>query len=152
MKLGNNRRLANVKTKRETDLDYVMFNLDLNTPFGKKQLKDLRPYFPGEEEELRRELDYVQQMIEFVKQNKTLTERIQEVFMEVKDSSSTIKRCGETILSTVELFDIKSLLLQMRQICKLTMEHEIGDYKACHCISECKEDEKVQQLDRKSVV
>ena len=39
---GKNRRLANVKTRRETGLDYVMFNLDLNTPFGKKQLKEMK--------------------------------------------------------------------------------------------------------------
>ena len=30
MKQGKNRRLANVKTRRETGLDHVMFNLDLN--------------------------------------------------------------------------------------------------------------------------
>ncbi|MFR2965998.1 MAG: hypothetical protein ACLTK0_06225 [Anaerovoracaceae bacterium] len=34
---------------------------------------------------------------------------------------------------------MKSLLLQMRQLRKLTIEHEIGDYKGSHCVSECKE-------------
>ena len=81
MKQGKNRRLANIKTRRETGLDYVMFNLDLNTPFGKKQLKEIRPYYPGEEEELKEELERVEQMIAFVKQNRTLTDKIQEVFM-----------------------------------------------------------------------
>ena len=73
---GKNRRLANVKTRRETGLDYVMFSLDLNTPFGKKQLKEVRPYYPGEEAELRDELDRVEQMIAFVKQNQILTDKI----------------------------------------------------------------------------
>lgn len=135
---GKNRRLANVKTRRETGLDYVMFNLDLNTPFGKKQLKEVRPYYPGEEAELRRELDRVEQMIAFVKQNQVLTDKIQEVFMEVKDPTLTVQRSGSVTLSTVELFEVKSLLLQMRQLRKLTMEHEIGDYQSCHCVSECK--------------
>ena len=49
MRQGKNRRLANVKTRRETGLDHVMFNLDLNTPFGRKQLKEIQPYYPGEE-------------------------------------------------------------------------------------------------------
>ncbi|MGN1334592.1 MAG: hypothetical protein ACI4U1_05705 [Anaerovoracaceae bacterium] len=138
MRQGKNRRLANVKTRRETGLDYVMFNLDLNTPFGKKQLKEIQPYYPGEEEELRQELDRVEAMIHFVKQNQILTDKIQEVFMEVKDPSLTISRSGSTILSTVELYEVKSLLLQMRQLRKLTMEHEIGDYKGCHCVEECK--------------
>lgn len=139
MKQGKNRRLANVKTRRETGLDYVMFNLDLNTPFGKKQLKEIQPYYPGEEEELREELERVGLMIEFVKQNRTLTDKIQEVFMEVKDPSLTVQRSGSTVLSTVELYEVKSLLLQMRQLRKLTIEHEIGDYKGSHCLSECKE-------------
>ena len=138
MKQGKNRRLANVKTRRETGLDHVMFNLDLNTPFGKKQLKELKPYYPGEETQLRQELDRVDMMIQFVKQNQTLTDKIQEVFMEVKDPSLTVQRSGSVTLSTVELFEVKSLLLQMRQLRKLTMEHEIGDYKGIHSSEECK--------------
>lgn len=35
MKHGANRRLANVKTRTETGLDYVLSQIDLNTPFGK---------------------------------------------------------------------------------------------------------------------
>ena len=84
MRQGKNRRLANVKTRRETGLDYVMFNLDLNTPFGKKQLKEVQPYYPGEEEELRQELDRVEKMIRFVGQNRTLTDKIQEVLKKTK--------------------------------------------------------------------
>ena len=147
MRQGKNRRLANVKTRRETGLDYVMFNLDLNTPFGKKQLKEVQPYYPGEEEELRQELDRVEKMIRFVEQNRTLTDKIQEVFMEVKDPSLTISRSGSTTLSTVELFEVKSLLLQMRQLRKLTMEHEIGDYKGCHCVEESKASKESSRAD-----
>ena len=69
MKMGANRRLANIKTRSETGLDYVMQNIDLNTPFGKKQLKEISPYFPGEEDELRAELDKLELMVEFVKEN-----------------------------------------------------------------------------------
>lgn len=138
MRQGTNRRLANVKTRKETGLEYVMYSLDLNTPFGKKQLKDIRPYFPGEEQELRDELDRVERMIYFVRQNKVLTDKIQEVFMEMKDPTLTVQRSGSTALSTVELYEVKSLLLQMRQLRKLTIEHEVGDYKGAHCVSECR--------------
>ena len=87
MRLGSNRRLANIKTRHETGLDYVMQNIDLNTPFGKKQLKETRPYFPGEEEELKAELDQIEKMVAFAKENGRLVELIQEIFMEVKDIS-----------------------------------------------------------------
>ncbi len=137
MRQGSNRRLANVKTRKETGLEYVMFGLDLGTPFGKKELKEIKPFFPGEEDELRDELDRVEQMIHFVRQNKVLTEKIQEVFMEMKDPTLTIDRSAGTVLSTVELYEVKSLLLQMRQLRKLTMEHSAGDYKGAHCVAEC---------------
>lgn len=136
MKQGTNRRLANVKTRKETGLEYVMFSLNLNTPFGKKQLKEVRPFYPGEEDDLRAELDRLETMVEFVKQNKVLTDKMQEVFMEMKDPTLTVERSASTILSTVELYEVKSLLLQMRQLRKLTIEHEVGDYKGCHCVAE----------------
>ena len=69
MRMGSNRRLANVKTRRETGLDYIMQSIDLNTPFGKKLLKETKPFYPGEEEELKAELDKVEAMTCFVREN-----------------------------------------------------------------------------------
>lgn len=146
MRQGKNRRLANVKTRRETGLDYVMFHLDLGTPFGKKELKEIQPYYPGEEEELRQEFDRIERMTAFIRQNPVLTDKVREVFMEMKDPTLTVQRSETAVLSTVELFEVKSLLLQMRQLRKLTMEHEIGDYKGCHCVSECAKTDETEPL------
>ncbi len=146
MRQGSNRRLANVKTRKETGLEYVMFGLELGTPFGKKELKELKPFFPGEEDELRDELDRVEQMIHFVRQNKVLTQKIQEVFMEMKDPTLTIDRSASTVLSTVELYEVKSLLLQMRQLRKLTIEHSTGDYKGAHCACECEDQKSATEI------
>ncbi len=123
MKHGSNRRLANVKTRSETGLDYVMSQIDLNTPFGKNILKETRPFFPGEEEKLRKELDKVSDMIEFAKENKRSVEILSEAFMEIKDNTYTIDRSSKNALSVVELYEIKTLLLMMRkieQICSKT--------------------------------
>ena len=123
MKRGSNRRLANVKTRSETGLDYVMSQIDLNTPFGKDILKATKPFFPGEEESLRRELDKVEAMVHFVQENQKSVELLSEAFMEVKDTTYTIERSGRNALSVVELYEIKTLLLMMRkigQICETT--------------------------------
>lgn len=136
---GKNRRLANVKTRRETGLDYVMLNMDVISPFGKKALKNMKPFFPGEEEELREELNRIEDIIGFIKQNPILKDKIQEVFMEMKDSSNTISRSENSVLSVVEIYEIKSLLLQMRQLIKLTKDKEVGDYVGCHCVEQLKE-------------
>lgn len=126
MLMGSNRRLANVKTRRETGFDYVMQNIDLNTPFGKKQLKEQKPYFPGEEDALRCELDKVEDMVAFVKANRKVIERIQELFMEVKDISHSINRSADQILAVVEVYEVKSLLLSMRRLLDLTVKG--GEY------------------------
>ncbi len=116
---GSNRRLANVKTRTETGLEYVMNKLDINTPFGQKVRKETRPFFPGQEQELRAELDKVQQMVDFVRENEKLVGRLSETFMMMKDVSYTIERSGSSALSVVELYEIKSLLLNMRSVAKI---------------------------------
>jgi len=120
MRMGTNRRLANVKTRTETGLEYIMQSIDLNTPFGKKQLKEIKPFFPGEEDELKEELDKVEKMVDFVQSNGRLVEQIQELFMEVKEVSHSITRAANQTLAVVEIYEIKSLLLGMRRLLQLT--------------------------------
>lgn len=124
MKQGSNRRLANVKTRTETGFEYVMAHLDLNTPFGKKLLKERKPFYPGEENELRHELDKVEDMMKFVRESDRQVSRIQETFMEMKDLSYTIRRSHRNALSVLELFEVKTMLLQMQKIEKLCAQTE----------------------------
>ena len=119
MRMGSNRRLANVKTRRETGLDYIMQSIDLNTPFGKKLLKETKPFYPGQEEELKAELDKVEAMTIFVRENSRLVEEIQQIFMEIKDVSYSIERSANQTLTVVEIYEIKSLLLSMRKLVHL---------------------------------
>ncbi|MBR4411162.1 MAG: hypothetical protein IKT31_07570 [Firmicutes bacterium] len=119
MRMGSNRRLANVKTRRETGLDYIMQSIDLNTPFGKKLLKETKPFYPGQEEELKAELDKVEAMTSFVRENSRLVEEIQQIFMEIKDVSYSIERSANQTLTVVEIYEIKSLLLSMRKLVHL---------------------------------
>ena len=124
MIMGSNRRLANVKTRREVGLDYVMQSIDLNTPFGKTQLKGIKPYYPGQEDELKAEFDKMEQMVEFVKNNGKFVNQIQELFMEVKDVSYSIDRAENQTLSVVEIYEIKSLLLSMRRLRQLSVKED----------------------------
>ena len=45
-------QLTNSKTLRETGITYVTSEIYTATPFGTKIMKELKPYFPGEEAEL----------------------------------------------------------------------------------------------------
>ena len=113
-------RLANVKTRRETGLDYVVSAINLLTPFGTRQIKEQRPFFPGEEEELKKELMRIQTMLEIAVANPKDIGLLQETFMVMKDNTFTIERSENAVLSVVEIFELKSLLLQMEKIRSLS--------------------------------
>ena len=139
MKNDANRRLANVKSRSELGLDYVMLQLEIMSPLGRRTMKENKPFFPGQEDKLRTELDNLDSLISFIKAYPHLNNKIQEVFMEVKDSLNTVLKSEKTTLSIVEIHEVKSLLLQMRQLLKLTKDKEEGDYRSeCGCIKELK--------------
>lgn len=114
-------RLANLKSRNEVGLDFVIRSLNLNTPFGTKALKSLSPFMPGEENELNLELDKTDFFLNIIDRNKkTLNVIIQEM-MEVKDLTFSIERSLNNVLSIVELYELKNLLLRMDKI-KKTMD------------------------------
>lgn len=110
------KRLANVKTRKEMGLDYVVSAVNLLTPFGTKQIKEQKPFVPGQEEALRAELNRVQVIMDIAEKNPKEIELLQETFMMMKDNTFTIERSGSSVLSVVEIFEIKSLLLQMEKV------------------------------------
>ncbi len=126
-----NKRLANVKTRTETGFAHVTAALDIDTPFGKTLLKETKPFFPGDEEALRKELSRLQQMVDYASGNSTQVGKLRELFMCMKDLAYTIERSGKNALSVVELFDIKSMLLTMEsvsRICKDSQGAVPGEY------------------------
>ena len=152
MQNGANKRLANLKTKAETGLDYVMLKLDVISPFGKKKLKAMRPFYPGDEQLLNEELDRIQDIVDFIKAYPMLKDKIQEIYMELKDSTGTIERSENSVLSVVEIFEVKSLLLQMRRLLKITKEREIVAYRlACGCVSQAKAGSDEEEAETSSV-
>ena len=114
----NAKRLANRKTRSETGLDYVVGALNLLTPFGTRIIKEQKPFFPGQEEELRAELERVQRMLDIAAANERDISVLQETFMMMKDNSFTIERSANAALTVVEIFEIKSLLLLIDKVRK----------------------------------
>ena len=110
------KRLANKKTRRETGLDYVTTGLNLLTPFGSWLIKEQKPFLPGQEELLRAELSRIQEIKSIAEANEREIGILSEAFMMLKDNSLSIKRSGSSVLSVVEIFEIKSLLLLMVRI------------------------------------
>lgn len=121
------KRLANVKTRRETGLDYVVSAMNLLTPFGSKQIKEQKPFFPGQEEALEDELDRVAKMVNTVEANKKEISILQEIFMMTKDNTFTIERSENSVLSVVEIFELKNLMLLMEKIRDLSNKIQLPE-------------------------
>lgn len=116
-------RLANVKTRKETGLSYVMQNVYTATPFGTKIISELKPFTPGQEEELKKEFSKMEKLLDLFEKNPKLSDILYECFMETKDCSYTLERSENNTLSVVELFEIKSLLIIMEKVGKLLIEN-----------------------------
>jgi len=109
-------RLANSKTKSETGFDHVIQNISVGTPFGRKALKEIEPFMPGQEHQLREELAKVAVLLSAVSEQPGKIEILDEIFMEVKDITQTVGRSAGNALSVVELFEVKNFLIQMKRI------------------------------------
>ncbi|MBQ6495674.1 MAG: hypothetical protein IJI74_00735 [Firmicutes bacterium] len=120
-----NMRLANQKTRRETGLDYVVSAMNLLTPFGTKQVKDQKPFFPGQEEALEQELDRVAKMAETAEEHSKDIGILQETFMMIKDNTFTIERSENSVLTVVEIFEVKNLMLLMEKLRTLSGRIEL---------------------------
>ena len=119
------RRLANVRTRSETGYDYVTGSVNIITPFGRKLLKGKPPFFAGEEAQLKREFEKLGRILQFIKENQSDCDELLRIFMETKDITFTISRSGKDALSVVELFEIKSLILKMNRILKITRNSRV---------------------------
>ena len=121
------RRLANKKTHLETGFDYVIGSLSVHSPYGNQKLRLQRAFFPGEEKELERELDRLEQVIEFIDREPKKASALMEELCQAKDISNSIKRSEAITLSVVEIFEIKAFALLCEEIRRLVGEKGIGD-------------------------
>ena len=121
MQQVSNRRLANLRTRSETGYDHVIRSLDIQTPFGQKQVKETKPFYPGQEKELRQEFDKIESMVGFIRGESKAVGVILEAFMVTKDITNTIRKSGSNVLSEVEIYELKSALLNTAAIRKAIM-------------------------------
>jgi DNA mismatch repair ATPase MutS len=113
---------ANERTYREIGFSGVKAELRPRTPFGKKRAAEMRAFLPGEEAALEAEFDRLQDVRKMIAAHGDAAKRITGVFDEIKDISRTFERCFENVLSTVELFEVKLLLLRMEEFAAICGE------------------------------
>ncbi len=127
------RRFSNVRSRSQVDFEYIVNCIELITPFGKEALRNMKPFFPGQEESLKREFQLIEEMIQFGKTEKKKLVDLKLTLMPIKDIRFSVERTEKDTISTIELFEIKSALLifeKLKEIFKGTnipKEFEIID-------------------------
>ncbi|NLY72186.1 MAG: hypothetical protein GX079_00655 [Tissierellia bacterium] len=100
--------LLSNKERRDIGLDYVFEKLQIMTPYGEKRQNLKKLYRPGEEEELKAELEAILLFTEELSNKAYPLHQVQYEFCRVKDISASINRANRgAILDEVELFEIK---------------------------------------------
>lgn len=101
---------------------YVLDTLRPSSPYGRERVRELRPFSPEERPELLRQLSNVQRVAEGEEVCQKPLNQLLRVFMAVKDISPTVRKCRETALNEIELFEVKSFLLRCHEMLPLFQE------------------------------
>lgn len=117
--------LLNKESKRSLDIDYILNKIKTYTPYGKLYKDKIEPFFPGNEENLREELDKVELFMDYAK-DRHFSREIKSLFSHVKDLRSTIKGSVKgRVLTEVELFEIKTFLFILKDLEKLMAKYNV---------------------------
>lgn len=107
----------NEEQMMHTGLDFILENLEVSTPYGSDEKRDIKPYPRNEKERLIEELSNVQSIIDGMKAGSILFDEIVNIIRKLKDIRGSIKRCSNfEVLDEVELFEIKCFCLHMGEL------------------------------------
>lgn len=110
-------RFLDDEQRQQIGYSFIIDNLELITPYGIKEKKNIKPYTINQREKLIEELNKLEEIIQLEKEKPQVINDIKYCFMKFKDIGTTVNRClnGE-ILDEVELFEIKTFVLLTQEL------------------------------------
>jgi len=98
------------ESAKHLDLDFVLSRIQVHTPYGDVEKRKLRTFEPSEVERLQEELNRVEAVVSLLANHRYTIIEIRNQFKRVRDLSGTLLRIeAEEVLSTTELFEVKTL-------------------------------------------
>ncbi|MBQ7870895.1 MAG: hypothetical protein IJ357_02025 [Oscillospiraceae bacterium] len=85
---------------------YVLEAMRPCSPYGQERLRELRPLTRAEQPELLRQLGNIQRVLDGETACQRALEQLLRILMTVKMVRSTAKKCLETDLNEIELFEL----------------------------------------------
>lgn len=112
--------------RQRVGLQYLLDRMAPNTPYGAEHVRAHRIYAPGERGELEAQWHNVQMAVDGLAADAAIYDRIARLMMQVRDIRGTLRRCVQTVLTEVELFEIKRFLLQLGLLAPLFAQIDRG--------------------------
>ena len=106
----------NFAQKENIGFQYVMDALHPCSPYGEERVKAMHPFAREEKPELCRQLANISRVLEREEDCQEALNLVMRVLMTVKNIRLTVKKCMETALNEIELFEIKRFLLQTEEM------------------------------------
>lgn len=107
------------------DLDYIMGKIDPLTPYGMEYKKSMKPYPIGTEKYLRQDLDLLEKFVIWLDNQDSLAE-VKRLLHPVKDVRYSLRRAkGDSVLSEVELYEIKVIVFTIKKLQVLLEETDL---------------------------
>lgn len=129
-------------TSEALDFPYILSNIKTLTPYGKTYKDQLRPYLPGEEESLVRELDKIDSVMKHVRDSE-FKKDIKGILVHIKDLRTSVRRTIEgSVLNEVELFELKNFVFFLRDLEKIIKKYKLDQFEDI----EIKRIEKLEKL------
>jgi len=129
-------------TSEALDFDYILSNIKTLTPYGKTYKEQLRPYLPGEEESLVRELDKIDSVMKYLRDSE-FKKDIKGILVHIKDLRTSVKRTMEgSVLNEVELFELKNFIFFLRDLETIIKKYKLDQFEDI----EIKRIEKLEKL------
>ena len=105
--------------KENIGFQYVLDALQPCSPYGQELVRELKPFTPQEKSALLRQLSNVRRVLEGEERCQKSLNQLLRIFMTVRMIRTTAKKCLETTLNEIELFELKRFLLKTHEMMPL---------------------------------
>lgn len=102
---------------------FLLDSLNANCVYGQERIKKASPYPREEKEALEQELHCLTCLVDKYEENKSVWDGLELILVKLKEVRGSLKKAAETVLTDLELFELKQFLLQSEKLRRMYLEH-----------------------------
>ena len=108
--------------KDNIGFQYIIDELAPCSPYGEERIKGMKPFTRDQKDELLRQLQNIQRVVEHRDECASAMDKLMHTFMCIKNIRKIAEKCCESTLNAIELFEVKRFLLESERMLPLFTE------------------------------